>query len=187
MFKIENHDEIYVTYRPYSWSNKIRIEVFKSEKELISFLAHGYLETYERLLNFEITPMFYSNYRLEYEYYDGFGRRIEPCIYRKDAWIYFCEHLKINVNKKQEYNWKKYVKNKSYNGEFRKNPVSRTGKRKGRRAKRSKLKRIFSMYANPEYKEYNRRGLDYYPDGWDAYRHVERNWTSQRKHQWKEK
>ena len=192
MYKIENHDEIYVSYRPYSWSNKMRIEIFKSEKELISFLARGYLDTYKRYLNFDVSPVLYdNNYRFEYEYYDGFGRRIEPRIYKIDAWIYFCEHLKKNINKNKERNWKKYAKNKPYNGEFRKNPVYRTGKRKciGSHAKNPRTKRIIMMYSNPEYKGFNRGCKPDYPyfAYWEhPYRNTQRNWKSQRKHQWKE-
>ena len=45
------------------------------------------------------------------------------------------------------------------------------------------------MYANPEYKDFNRGSRKDYPIGWwdDWYRSRERNWKSQRRHQWKEK
>lgn len=191
MYKIENHDQIYVAYKPYHWSNKIKVKCFKTEKELISFLSYGYLERYKTILYFEVFPLIDYNNRFEYEYYDGFGRKIEPRIYKKDAWIYFCEHLKFNEKKKQEYNWKKYVKRRTYNGEFRKNPIHHTGKRKGGPyARRPKIKQLAMMYNNPEYKGFNRGCKQDYPyfDYWEyPYRNNERNWKSQRKHQWKEK
>lgn len=45
------------------------------------------------------------------------------------------------------------------------------------------------MYANPEYKEFNRGSHKDLPDGWwdDWYRHREKNWKKHRKYQWKEK
>ena len=185
MYKIENYDEIYVIYKPrplYSWDNKIKIEIFKTEKELISFLAHGYLEKFK--LHFYSLVDINCNDMFNYEYYDGFGRRIEPYIYRKDAWIYYTEHLKKSVNN-NNYNRKKRVKKKTYHGKFRETPVSGTGKwKKGKSSSTPKYKHIRMMYDNPEYKMFNRGNSSFYPCG--KYRHIERNWKSQRKHQWKE-
>lgn len=52
-----------------------------------------------------------------------------------------------------------------------------------------KIKHIAVMYSNPEFKEFNRGSRNDYPDGWwdNWYRVRERNWKSQRCHQWKEK
>ena len=60
--------------------------------------------------------------------------------------------------------------------------------RGGPAVKPRKSKHIKMMYDNPEYKGFNRGSKKEIPGGWwdDLDRSVEKNWKSQRKHQWKE-
>lgn len=73
-------------------------------------------------------------------------------------------------------------------GVFRYDPVPYCRKhRGGPRVRPRRIKHLKAMYDNPEYKGYNRGSKKDLPLGWwdDWYRHNERNWKSQRKHQWK--
>lgn len=88
------------------------------------------------------------------------------------------------------YDRARYIKEKIYKGEFRKDPVPYTGKKKGGPCKRNRRTHQKKLIASiPEYSMFNRQGdlrnvEDYYGD-----RINERNWKSQskRRHQWKEK
>jgi len=197
MYNVENRDTIWTVYKPNSWSRKLIVKHFKTEKELIRFLAFGYTETYV----FDDPRLFLMdhidcNNRFHHEYYDGYGRKIEPRIYKRDAWSYYVEHIKQKSNlpwylnaspRVDNYtNWrKKHVRQKKYHGEFRHSPVSGISKWKGGPySSGPRYKHIRMMYDNPEYKGFNRGDSNCYP--W-RYRYNERNWKSQRKHQWKEK
>ena len=53
-----------------------------------------------------------------------------------------------------------------------------------------RIKHLKQMYANPDYKEFNRGSHKDVPDGWwDDFppRCNQRSWKKHRKHQWKEK
>lgn len=185
MYNIENKSFI-LTYEYNHWRYTYKVITLKNEKELISYLAHGYKPPYWEGVS--LNPLLWTNSRLEQEYVTGYGKMINPCMYKNDAWIYFCEHLYNQVKTRKKYS----VKNKIYKGTFRKDAIKYTGKRRGGPSVRPrKLKHIVSIYGNPEYKEFNRGSRSDYSDGWwdDWHRCRERNWKSQskRKHQWKER
>ena len=76
MYNVENRDTIWTVYKPNSWSRKLIVKHFKTEKELIRFLAFGYTETYV----FDDPRLFLMdhidcNNRFHHEYYDGYGRK----------------------------------------------------------------------------------------------------------------
>ena len=193
MYTITNHDEIYVEYIDPYWPHKHKLQILKNEKQLIAFIARGYTDTFHRLHREWFLSLYSlkSNYndRFKYKYIDGYGRIIDPYIYKKDAWLYYCKYLKNSAS--NGCNHKKRVKNRPYSGEFRRTPVPGTGKCKGGPySKRPRTKRIAAMYGNPEFKKYNRGCKQNYScfNCWESpHRCNERNWKSQRKHQWKEK
>ena len=179
MYVIEKpKDEIYCCYFDRFHLRLIIKRVAENEKEFIIFLAKGFKR--------DICGLLY-NKRMEYKYYDGYNRNIDPHIYYKTAHLLWVEKYK---NLPEEYWLNKRDRQKTYKGEFRKKPVEGIRKRRGgpyRRPRR--LRGIAAMYANPEYKDFNRGSRKDYPEGWwdDWYRSRERNWKSQRRHQWKEK
>lgn len=157
-------------------------KIGNSEKALVAFLANGF-----RKDDFWGT---FSNPRMDWKYWDGMNRVIDPHTYYRDAHLYWVRYLK---NKPKE-DWRvreaQYKKNKTYKGEFRKTPVEGIRKhRGGPHVRPRKLRHIAAMYDNPEFKDFNRGSKDDFPEGWydDFYRCDERNWKSQRRHQWKDK
>lgn len=187
MYNIENKSFI-LTYEYNYWRHTYKVVTLKNEKELISYLANGYRPYDFVWKDISLNPLWWKNNRLEQEYITGYGKIINPCAYKDDAWIYFCEHLYNQVKTRKKYS----VKNKIYKGTFRKDAIKYTGKRRGGPFVRPrKLKHIVSIYGNPEYKEFNRGSRSDYSDGWwdDWSRCREKNWKSQskRKHQWKER
>lgn len=179
MYLVNNLDCVYVAYR-HNYRNTICVEKIGSEKNLIKYLALGFV--YNDFFDTFDYDLKYTNKRFDFTYWDGYYRRIEPRIYYNEAFLYWSEHIKNTpISKRKQQN--------TYIGEFRRKPVE--GIRKGRggsHCKPRKIKTIAAMYANPEYKGFNRGSRDDYPDGWwdDWHRSVERNWKSQRRHQWKE-
>ena len=120
----------------------------------------------------------------EFQFFDGFGRCINPQLYEKEAFRVFTECYK---DKKQYFYWRKNYKNK---GVFRYDPVPYTSKYKGGPGhSHRRIKHLKQMYANPEYKEFNRGSHKEVPEGWwdDWSRCRQKNWKKHRKHQWKEK
>lgn len=179
MYVIEKpKDEIYCYYFNRFHLRLIIKRVAENEKEFIIFLAKGFKR--------DIWGLLY-NKRMEYQYYDGYNRNIDPRIYYKTAHLLWVEKYK---NLPEEDWLNKRDRQKTYKGEFRKEPVEGIRKRRGGPYCRPRrLRGIAAMYANPEYKDFNRGSRKDYPEGWwdDWYRSRERNWKSQRRHQWKEK
>jgi hypothetical protein len=176
-----NDDAIYVGYE-IGWKHQYKIQKFNNEKELIAFLAEGFKGSfYDSILFCDK----YFNNRLNYEYWDGHGRRITPQVYRNEAWDYFIKYLKNKpsyINKKRSY----WVKKRIYKGMFRREPVEGIHKSRGWKdeSPHNHKKALLAMYANPEYKKYN-RGSHKEVEEWN-YTTVEKNWKTQRKvrHQW---
>ena len=179
MYVIEKpKDEIYCCYFDRFHLRLIIKRVAENEKEFIIFLAKGFKR--------DIWGLLY-NKRMEYQYYDGYNRIIDPHIYYKTAHLLWVEKYK---NLPEEDWLNKRDRQKTYKGEFRKEPVEGIRKRRGGPyCHPRRLRGIAAMYANPEYKDFNRGSRKDYPEGWwdDWYRSRERNWKSQRRHQWKEK
>ena len=182
MYNIEKNDKIYVGYYD-TWRPKYHIKKLGNEKDLICVLAFGFENKIDVWGNEAIN----HNSRMSYDYWDGYNRIITPQSYKIDAWIYYNNFIK---NKKVKKNYSYWRKNQIYKGTFRRTPVEGISKwRGGPSTKPRRIKQIQAMYANPEYKKFNRGSHKNISDGWwdDWYRSVERNWKSQRKHQWKEK
>lgn len=174
-------DEIYC-YNFNKLTFRLTIEcIAKNEKELIMYLAKGF---------YKDSWGFLENKRMENQYYDGYSRQIDPHMYYNSAHLLWVEKYKNLPSETVEQTLKKWKKNKTYRGKFRREPVEGIRKRRGGpHARPRKIKHIAAMYSNPEFKEFNRGSRNDYPDGWwdDWYRVRERNWKSQRRHQWKEK
>ena len=192
MYKIQNDYIIYVEhFGENSWdSYKYILDIIKSEKELISYLAYGY-KYYDFLYdNYNDkrrkNKNNYFNRRFNYFYIDNYGRQINPYMYEDDAWYYFFNFL---LGRKEN---KFYIKNKKYHTPKRGEPIPYSGVRRYcANLRPRKLKHVVSMYKNPEFKGFNRGSRSDYPLGyWDDFdRHIEKNWKrqSKRRHQWKEK
>jgi hypothetical protein len=190
MYQIENKSDIFVEHYVGRIHQTYRITRIGSEQDLIKYLANGYRylgiidHFYERGYDDK-----YSNPRFSEHFFDGYGRNITATAYKNDAWNYFCKYLR-NVADKDKNNYFYWHKNKTYKGTFRETPVPYTGGRRGGPSVRPRrIKHLKAMYANPEYKEFNRGSVKDVPDGWwdDWTRCRERNWKSQSKsrHQWK--
>jgi hypothetical protein len=176
MYKVENFDTIYCGYYDFFRKNVYCIKKIGSEKELIAFLASGFKKD-----NFYFTI---SNKYMSYDYWDGYNRKIEPRGYYEKAYVYWVNLLKDKPNKTVFNNFKR-----TYKGTFRRTSVEGIRKwRGGPAVKPRKSKHIKMMYDNPEYKGFNRRSKKEITSGWwdDWDRCIEKNWKSQRKHQWKE-
>lgn len=182
MYNIVNKDSIYVAGY-FGWRKEYRIYEVGDERALIKYLAESY-EDISYLMGFS----YYRNDAYDKEYFDGYGRKINPRAYEEDAWSFYAEYI-ANKDKNKKFH---YVENKVYQGVFRETPVPYTGKkyRGGPSIRPRKIKHIAKLYSDPEYKKFNRGSRSRYPDGWwdDWDRCVERNWKSQskRRHQWKE-
>lgn len=200
MHNVENLDTIYTkivwTSCGVTYSRWKRIG---TEKDLIQYLAGGIKDELNRghyaiiPLNWDLDdiatwyfPYWWNCRVFRQEYQDGYGRIIIPKIYKHDAWQFYYNVLK---NRKDENSYSYKRKNKIYIGSFRRTPVVGIHKlRGGPHIRPRKIKQIKTMYANPEYKEFNRGSKKEYPLGWwdDWYRCTEKNWKSQGKyrHQW---
>lgn len=205
MYNIYNKSESY-----FMWDAVKEKEYFiGNEKDLITLLANGYRRNYNLYSPCFSNPYFdefYCNDKeldvmnhiifdiyegKRYRFYDGLGRIINPKNYEYEAKKIFDNrrsHKKMDNYEK--YSWRKFNHMKSYRGEFRRTPVEGIHNyNRGRSVKPRRLKQLYNMYSNPDFKEFNRGSHKDVPDGWwdDWYRHTERNWKSQRKTQWKER
>lgn len=188
MYQIENKSDIFVEHYV-GWNHRTcRIDRIGTEKNLIMYLANGFkfLDYYDE---YDYSYIGYSNSRFIEHFFDGYGRDINGYAYKKDAWTYYCQYIrgKEDTGKKDYSYWRK---NKIYKGIFRRTPVEGISKWRGGPSVRPRhIKHLKAMYANPEYKEFNRGSHKEVPNGWwdDWYRCREKNWKSQskRRHQWK--
>ncbi len=192
MYQIENKSDIFVEHYVGRFRPTYKIDRIGTEKNLIVYLANGfksfsYYDDYDNWSDYGY--MGYGNPRFAEHFFDGYGRDINGYAYKKDAWTYYCQHIrgKEDVGKKDYSYWRR---NKVYKGTFRRTPVEGISKwRGGPSVRPRRIKHLKAMYANPEYKEFNRGSHKDVPDGWwdDWYRCREKNWKSQskRRHQWK--
>ena len=165
--------------------------VGNSEKDLIRYIANGFHFSFwselEKLSDEKIEN-YNENNRLNYEYFDSEGRRIDPYPCKKDAFEYYLKKIKNKDNSVKNH----WQKNKTYKGIYRQTPVEGIRKQRGGPSVRPrKIRHIALMYSNLEYKSFNRGSRSDYPEGWwdDFDRHVEKSWKrqSKRRHQWKER
>jgi hypothetical protein len=198
------NDTIYVKYHSiyyYHYRSIIVTEKIGSEQNLIKFIAHrffGYIIGRDsNIASLEADPntVIYGdhcyskeqNIGINYQYYYADKRSIDINNYLDDAWDYFLKNI-LNENwVKNEHLIKPFIK--VYKGTFRRAPVEGIHNYNGGPRIRSRhIRQLKAMYANPEYKGFNRGSKKDLPDGWwdDWTRSVERNWKSQTKHrhQW---
>ena len=185
------------------------INYFYSKEELIKFIAYHYRHWWNDLKFIEeygnslieqctcnIKELFELNNFKRYTIYDNYNRIINIKDFENEAFNLYKQLKKKNNSFSFNYilwRWEhfkiKYSFNKvDCNYRYRKDPVPRTGKRRGGPSwhppHTAGLKR---MYSNPEYKDFNRRSFKGIPNWWDdRYRQVQKSWKKQRKcrHQW---
>ena len=190
MYNVYNKSEVY-----YFWNIDTQERyLIGNEKELIHFLAKQYRpdvwcgsELRNATLDFFACSENDLKYGKDCQILDGFDRCINPKIYEREARLLYLNYYKHKKVKSNYFYWRK--NNVKY--AFRYDPVPRTCKRKGGPGvKPRRIKPLKSMYANPEYKEFNRGSHKDIPLGYwdDWYRCKQKNWKSQskRRHQWKE-
>lgn len=118
-----------------------------------------------------------------YQLFDGYDRCLDIKEFEEEAYRLFLSNYK---DKSRKFYW---YKSKNYKYVYRFDPIEGTGKVKG--GPPIRLRRIAplkKMYANPEYKGFNRGSPKELPCGWwdDWYRCKTRSWKQYRKHQWKQ-
>lgn len=185
MHQIENKSDIFVEHY-IGWQKVYTIDRIGNEQDLIVYLAMGFKEP---SIGLDYDDMCRYNHHFEKHYFDGYGRDITATTYKRDAWRYYCLHIrgKENMDKSgKSYWWKKY----NYHSVFRQTPIPHTGKKKGGSSSRSpRIKHIFSMYNNPEYSGFNRgsKKEKFEELLYNGNYKRERNWKAQskRSHQWK--
>lgn len=167
--------------------NDLINEIAKRFKPNWSYWYDDAKEIRERYSNELITystTSFQNEPYKRYLVYDGYFRLISLGYYDDIAFKLYLQKYK---DRKRKIYWRKsYIKY----GRFRYDPVPfNYSRRGGPSIKPRKIKHLKQIYANPEYKEFNRGSHKDVPDGWwdDWNRNVERSWKKHRKHQWKEK
>ena len=186
MYNIYNASEVF-----YIWDiENQRMSLIGDENDLIQHLARCYRVSWwcgSELINsiFESYACNINEEGKKYQIFDGMDRCINPRIYEREARKLY---LEVYKKKQQKQEYRKWVR--KYRGEFRREPVEGIHKwRGGPSYSGRKVTHIKKMYANPEYKGFNRGSRDEVPDWWDDCkpRCRQRSWKSHRKHQWKEK
>lgn len=190
MYNVYNKSEIY-----YFWNIDTQTKsLIGNKKELVHWLAKQYRPDIwcgSELHNETLDSFACHENDLKYgkhcQILDGFDRCINPKIYEREARLLYLNYYKYKKVKSDYFYWRK--NNVKY--VFRYDPVRYTGKRKGGPSVRPRrIKSLKQMYANPEYKEFNRGSHKDVPDGWwdDWYRCNQKSWKTQskRRHQWKE-
>jgi hypothetical protein len=183
MYNIYNQSDSYYLYD----IKYEKMSLIGNEWDLINFLAKAFEEDWL----YGITNTYFVNFvcsqgdvkvTTRWQFFDGFDRCINPKIYEVKARELY---LKKYKDKKRKKYW---IKNQVYKGVFRRTPVENISSHKGGPYSKKPLHcgHLYKIQGNPEYKEFNRGDKI---DPWFEGRHprcVERNWKSQRKHQWKE-
>ena len=197
MYQI-SHEEFYKLYD--ASVDKI-INYFYSKNELIKFIASWYyteewtddfLKHHKSLSNSfieqctcDMNELFKSSWDQHYRcyiLYDNFDRIINVHDFESDA-------LKLYQNWEAEGKTNTEVLRRiDSNYRYRKDPVPHTRKwRGGPRQSPPHTAKIMRMYANPDYKYFNRGSTKEIRQWWDDhYRRTQRSWKEQSKarHQW---
>lgn len=186
MYNIYNASEVF-----YIWDIENQtMSLIGDENDLIHHLARCYRVSWwcgSELINsiFESYACNINEEGKKYQIFDGMDRCINPRIYEREARKLY---LEVYKKKQQKQEYRRWIR--KYCGEFRREPVEGIHKwRGGPSCRGRKVTHLKKMYANPEYKEFNRGSRDEVPDWWDdcKFRCRQRSWKSHRKHQWKEK
>lgn len=203
-------------YKLYDVTYNEFINYFYSKDELKQFIAKHYYtwEYFDDSLHFckklvntfinkctcdrnELSKFDDCIYNKRYMLYDNNNRIINVQDFLDDALAFYQTKLQnkkisynyfsflYNSNKARKYQFYDKMKN---NYRYRIDPVPHTKKRRGGPTWSSPhTAGIIRMYANPEYKDFN-RGSKHTGSSWwdDKYRDVQRSWKKQRKmrHQW---
>ena len=189
MYNIYNPSEVF-----YLWDVKRQqLSLIGNEKDLIRFLARHYRKKWY-LWDYELGNDILDNFgcninevNKDWQIFDGMNRCINPKIYDREAYDLYLKYYKKPKEREDYRTWS--IKNKTYKGEFRREPVERLIRRHGGPSCRNrKVSRLKRMYSNPEYKEFNRGSHKDIPMWWDdqKFRCRQKSWKSHRKHQWKE-
>ncbi|AXF52281.1 MAG: hypothetical protein [Caudoviricetes sp.] len=155
-------------------------------------LADNWCQLYVQNKYFPESSMVERPIKSKYEIYDSHGRPIEL-----DWEIQTAAREKFTRDNgfvPEDLKWKsvqKYrKKNKTYRGEFRKEPVEGIHKNSYflPYIKSKRYKHLVSERLNPETKKFCRGSLDFWDIGY-TYRNYDRSWKRQnkRRHQWKDK
>lgn len=191
MYNVYNKSEIY-----YFWNIDTQQKyLIGNEKELVHWLAKQYRHDVwwggSELHNETLDSFACHENDLKHgkhcQILDGFDRCINPKIYEREARLLYLNYYKHKMVRSDYFYWRK----SNVNYVFRYDPVPYTYKRKGGpHVRPRRIKSLKQMYANPEYKEFNRGSHKDVPDGWwdDWYRCNQKSWKKQskRRHQWKE-
>lgn len=188
MYNVYNASEIFYLYN----LREERMSLIGDEKDLIEKIAAAYTSWWGSSKDYENTYL--DEFACSegdvdgftrWQFFDGAGRIINLKIYEKQAHALWVAKYK---NKQVKRDYRYWKKNKTYKGVFRQTPVEGLIRRHGGPycKKPIHIAHIWRDWGNPEYDRF-RRG--YCPDKWyeGGVRHNERNWKSQRRHQWKEK
>lgn len=191
MYEINNSLNTFYVYNIYEQT----LSPIGGEKEFINFLARAY-HIYHYDTHYDCFNTYFDNFacsqaevyineNITWQFFDSAGRCINPKWYEHEAYAVWLQKYK---NFEDNYNYRYRPENKIYKGVFRRTPVEGIHK-KTRRHTHNKIKHyagIQRMWANPEYKGFNRGSR---PDSWEMYKFKksERSWKSQRKHQWRDK
>lgn len=171
-----------------------RMSLIGNEKELIDFIARAYKSWFDWGSSSDDHNTYLDDFACSqgdvtattmWQFFDGFDRCINPKNYEKQAHALWVKKYK---NKQVKHDYRYWHRNKTYKGVFRETPVEGIHKWRGGPSVKKPLHmaHIWRMWANPEYEGFNR---GWCPDKWyeGRPRCLEKNWKSQRKHQWKEK
>lgn len=156
MYNVYNKSEIY-----YFWNIDTQQKyLIGNEKELVHWLAKQYRPDVwcgSELHNDTLDSFACHENDLKYgkhcQILDGFDRCINPKIYEREARLLYLNYYKHKMVRSDYFYWRK----NNVNYVFRYDPVPRTHKRKGGpRVRPRRIKSLKQIYANPEYKEFNR-------------------------------
>ena len=205
------HEEF---YKLYDASVNDIIDYFYSKEELIRFIAKWWYDAYwiDDLCNFhheyrndfilQCTCNIKNLVDKSFILYDNFNRIINVHDFEEDSLNFYHHELKIiNRNYFNTINHYLWIKHNQYkkrhklatyiyksNYIYRQTPVPYTKKIRGGPSWHvPHTAKIFRMYANPEYKKFNRGSKKTVPNWWDdRKRIVQKNWKEQSKvrHQW---
>lgn len=187
MYNVYNPSEVFYLYDIFNQTTRL----IGNEKELINFLAKAYTQEWYGGNYYYNT--YFDNFACsqgdviattKWQFLDGMDRCINPKTYERSALSLWNKKYKNKQGNLDYRHWKK--KHSTYKGVFRQTPVEGIHNYNGGPSSKKPLHiaHYWRMHGNPEYKEFNRGNRI---SIWhDPKRHVEKNWKSQRKHQWKE-
>ena len=211
MYKISNE----YFYKLYDAEYNEITDYFYSDDEIINFIARWFHDdfwgiTYNSFLEqctCDIKDLFKQGdcYYRRYMFYDNYNRIINARDFKEKAFdlykkwkvdgsslkkcywenIHWKYRYKFKIHNKKKY---EYLSKRKTMFEYRKDPVPFVHKWRGGSSQSGPgTARIIRMFANPDYKEFNRGSRHGIPQWWDdRSRCVQRSWKEQSKakHQW---